>query len=96
MSARYSTGPGAVATSDDYVAAWNAVLATQPTAPAGYGDYSIPDWNGGQSNANFGGANTNLAIHDQVIFTVDPSQAGLWQFRLGIDFGLGGTLQLDG
>jgi hypothetical protein len=94
MQARNSGNPFAT-TSADYVNAWNAVLAAQPTPPAGYADQVIADWNGSQSNLlTGGGAATDLAYHDHVLFTAPTT--GLYSFRFGIDFGRGGTLLLDG
>ncbi len=94
MQARNSGDPGAT-TSAQYVAAWNAALAAQPTPPSGYADQFISDWDGSQSNRNTGGgAATDLAYHDHVVF--NAASAGTYFFRFGIDFGRGGTLLLDG
>lgn len=96
MQARNSGNPGATS-SADYVAAWNAVLASQPLPPPGYADQVIGDWDGTESNSfTGGGATTDLAYHDQAIFNVSAGQVGVWDFRLGIDFGFGGTLIVDG
>ncbi len=96
MQARSSGDPGATS-SADYVTAWNAVLSAEPTPPAGYADQVIADWNGNQSNSiTGGGASTDLAYHDTAVFTVGAGDAGTWSFRLGIDFGFGGTLLVDG
>src|ERR1700761_4622539 len=82
-----------LSTSGSYVAAWNALLASQPTPAPGYANQTVLDWNGSISNAiSGGGANTDLGYHDQVTFTVAPGQTGLWDFRFGVDFGFGGTL----
>jgi len=90
--------PSSFTGSADYVAGWTAVHAANPTAPAGYGDFTIADWDGFQNNQGLtgGGAATNLAFFDQATFDVSAADAGLWSFRLGIDFGLGGTLLVDG
>ncbi|THD60722.1 CCXG family PEP-CTERM protein [Phenylobacterium sp.] len=86
-----------LSTSASYVAAWNALLASQPTPAAGYANQTVTDWNGSVSNyISGGGANTDLGYHDQVTFTVAPGQTGLWDFRFGVDFGFGGTLIVDG
>jgi hypothetical protein len=87
------TWAGTFTNSASYVSAWNTVSAGQPTPDSGYGDQSIYNWNGSQSNAVFG-ADTNLAFHDQVVFTA--AETGTYNFRFGIDFGLGGTLLLNG
>ena len=91
--------PTTFASSADYVAGWNAVHAANVAAPAGYGDFTVADWNGNQNNQGLvgaGGAATNLAFFDQATFNVGAADAGIWSFRLGIDFGLGGTLLVDG
>jgi len=90
--------PSTFATSADYVAGWNAVHAANVAAPAGYGDFTVADWDGNQNNQGLsgGGSATDLAFFDQATFTVSAADAGLWSFRLGIDFGLGGTLLVDG
>jgi len=77
--------------SAQYVAAFNG-LAPQT---AGYLDQTLTAWNGSQSNSAAGGANTNLGYHDEVVFNVTAADAGVWTFRTGIDFGLGGTLIVD-
>jgi hypothetical protein len=96
MQARYFDGNATFTDSASYVNEWNAVLAGQPTAPTGYGDQTIADWNGSQNNSSVFGANTNIAYHDHVVFDVGSGQAGQWSFRMGIDFGYGGTLLVDG
>jgi len=96
MDARQWTPVGGFATSADYVTAWNTLLASQPTPPSGYGDQTIANWNGSQSNGAAFGSHNNVGYHDQVTFTVTPGQVGNWNFRFGIDFGFGGTFLLDG
>jgi hypothetical protein len=92
MSARQAFGNGGAVTSADYVNAWNAVAAT---STPGYTDQVIADWNGGQSNQyTGGGASNDIAYHDHVTF--NAGAGGLFAYRFGIDFGLGGTLLLDG
>jgi hypothetical protein len=96
MQARNSGDPGAN-NSAGYVAAWNAVLASQPTPPPGYADQVIADWDGNESNSfTGGGASGDLAYHDRAVFTVGATDGGVWRFRTGIDFGFGGTLLVDG
>src|SRR5690242_18548718 len=95
MQARNSGDPGAN-DSAGYVAAWNAVLASQPTPPPGYADQVIADWDGNESNSfTGGGASGDLAYHDRAVFTVGATDGGVWRFRTGIDFGFGGTLLVD-
>lgn len=99
IQTRSPTSQPSFSSSADYVNAWNALLASQPTAPAGYGDFVIDDWNGSQNNQSLvpgGGSNSNLAFHDKAVFYVDSADAGQWAFRFGVDFGWGGTLLLDG
>jgi hypothetical protein len=82
-----------------YVAGWATALAANPTAPAGYSQATVADWDGFQNNQSLavgGGVNGNLAFLDQATFTVTAADAGTWAFRLGVDFGYGGTLIVDG
>jgi len=94
MDARYYGGGATFTDSASYVNEWNTVIAAQPVASAGYGDQTIADWNGGQHNSGVFGANTNIAYHDKVVF--DVTTAGTWSFKMGVDFGYGGTLLVDG
>lgn len=96
MDARLWTPGTTFTTSADYVTEWTNLLAAQPTPPSGYGDQTIVNWNGGQSNGAAFGSHNNIGYHDKVVFTVAPGQVGGWAFRLGIDLGYGGTLLIDG
>lgn len=87
--------PTTFTTSAEYVAGWNTVVGTPSTLTAGYGDYSIPEWNGGVSNQSQGGAGSNIAFLYSVNFLVDAPDVGLWSFRAAPDFGYGGTMVLD-
>jgi hypothetical protein len=81
-----------------YVAGWQTALAANPTAPTGYSQATVADWNGSQNNQSLavgGGVDGNLAFFDQATFTVTAADAGTWAFQLGVDFGLGGTLIVD-
>ncbi len=48
------------------------------------------------STASLGLATRNYAFAAIVDFGVTASQAGLWSFRTGVDFGKGGALFIDG
>ncbi len=84
-------------TSQGYVNGWNTAFAANPTAPAGYATATVADWNGAVNNRSLtsNGVDGNLAFLDQATFTVTAADAGIWAFRVGIDFGLGGTLLID-
>ncbi len=75
-----------------------AAIATFDSLPAsttGYGCHTVATLDG-VNNQLSGGTMSNIAFHESAIFVVAPSQAGLWSFRWGPDFGWGGTLLLDG
>lgn len=93
IDSRYYDGSATFTNSASYVSEWLALASSPPTS--GYGLQTVTNWDGSQSNAIFG-SNTNIAFHDQVTFTVSAAQAGIWSFRIGPDFGYGGTLLVDG
>lgn len=72
----------------------DGLLATP--AGSGYCDASPAAWNGLSNQTNCGGGATNIAFHMGATFSVSPAQAGVWNFRIGPDFGLGGALFVDG
>ncbi len=84
------------ATAAGYVSNWAALAAAYPTAPAGYGSSTIAEWNDVSNQNTFSGWATDLAYRTLIQLTVDPAEAGTWDFRFGIDFGLGGVLLVDG
>ncbi|MGO8738049.1 CCXG family PEP-CTERM protein [Rhodoblastus sp.] len=81
--------------SADYVAAWDAALAAHPTPPSGYYFQTVPVWNN-VHNSGVGGSSGDLIYNDSVTFTVSSADEGTWSFKLGIDFGWGGTLIMNG
>ena len=93
-SGDYPNPPGS-GTSTDYVDLWDSLASEYPTPPAGYFFQTIPVWND-VSNSTAGGVDENLAYHDSVTFTVTGATEGTWSFRIGVDFGYGGALLVDG
>jgi uncharacterized repeat protein (TIGR01451 family)/MYXO-CTERM domain-containing protein len=76
-----------------------AIAAFDGLAPSttGYGCTTVATLDGVDNETPWsGGSQSDIAFHESAIFLVGPSQAGLWSFRWGPDFGLGGTLLLDG
>jgi uncharacterized repeat protein (TIGR01451 family)/MYXO-CTERM domain-containing protein len=85
----YSGGaPGSTAAA---IAAFDGLAAATGT----YGCTTVTTL-AGLNNAGQFGSNSGIAYHESAVFVVAPSEAGLWSFRWGGDFGLGGTLLLDG
>jgi len=83
------TSPGSTAAA---IAAFDGLA---PSA-AGYGCTTVTTLDGVDNQTQWSGSDMSIAFHESAIFVVAPSQAGLWSFRWGPDFGLGGTLLLDG
>ncbi len=96
MDARQYLGSATFTDSASYVSGWNTLLTAQAAPPSGYGDQTIANWNGSQSNGAAFGSHNNIGYHDKIVFKVAPGQVGQWAFRFGIDFGYGGTFLLDG
>jgi hypothetical protein len=99
MTVDYSTRPtssgGFFATPGDYAAHWNALETAMPVAPAGFcGNVSLASWDSASSQGTCGGPSGGVAFHTEVGIYV--STAGVWNFRIGPDYGLGGELLLDG
>jgi uncharacterized repeat protein (TIGR01451 family) len=68
-----------------------------PAVTTGYGCALIATLDGANNQTTFtDGVQMNIAYHESAVFDVSASQAGLWSFRWGVDFGGGGTLVLDG
>jgi hypothetical protein len=84
---------GSFTGSSDYVGAWSGL---SDSYTPGYHAQSFTNWDGQHNSGIPGGADTNLAYHDEVGFDVTQADAGSWTFQLGIDFGLGGTFLIDG
>ncbi|HEY4395006.1 MAG TPA: CCXG family PEP-CTERM protein [Polyangia bacterium] len=82
---------GAPGSTPAAIAAFDGLAAS----PSGYGCKGLSTLDGVNNGGQFGTSN-NIAYHEAVVFTVSPAQVGTWSFRWGVDFGLGGTLLLDG
>jgi hypothetical protein len=99
MTVTYSTRPtssgGFFASPGDYASHWASLEAAMPVAPAGFcGDVTLGAWTGASSQGTCGGPTGGVAFHTEVGFHVGTS--GVWNFRIGPDYGLGGELLLDG
>ena len=77
-------------------AGYISTITALMTAPAtrGYGDTSLNLYDNISNNRIFGGPQTNIASLSTFDFGV--TTAGVWDFRFGVDFGLGGAVALDG
>ena len=86
------------ATSQEYVENWN----TLPTSSLGYGDAGINIWDVtnpvpvDNHDLIFEGSLVDIAYLYTVDLAIDPSQVGNYEIQVAPDFGLGGTVLLDG
>jgi hypothetical protein len=86
----YSTA-GAQATGAAYKSVVDAAVAT---ATKGYGTASLAQFDKVTNKALFG-ASANIATEYTVDFYVSAAKAGVFNFRVGPDFGFGGAVFLD-
>ena len=70
-------------------------LAAAP-ATAGYGSTTVALFNNLSNQSVFSGSNSNIAYRYTISFGVTQALAGTWDFRVGVDFGRGGAVFLDG
>jgi len=75
-----------------YISTITALMAA-PATP-GYGDSSLSIYDNVSNNRIFGGPQTDIASLST--FDFGAATAGVWDFRFGVDFGLGGAVALDG
>jgi alpha-tubulin suppressor-like RCC1 family protein len=67
-----------------------------PVGGPGYGIAALADTTSFSNHASIpGGAKTHVASHLRATVVVPQDQAGTWTFRLGPDYGHGGTLLVD-
>lgn len=76
----------------DYENAVNALMAQAPTP--GYGDANPASFTDISNYTVFDGPNTDIA--SRTVLTFDVTDPGEWNFRMGVDFGHGGAVFLDG
>ena len=62
---------------------------------AGYGS-AFPVIYDNITNQGLFGSGTDIAFKSTVDFGVSAANAGIWEIRAGVDFGLGGALFVDG
>lgn len=78
-----TTADTAFNTASDGVAGYGCTFVNAYTGVSNVGLFSPPAQNG------------NFGWFAEVFFEVTPADAGVWQFRYGADFGLGGGLYVD-
>lgn len=83
---------GSQASADDYKSVVDAAVAV-PTA--GYGSTQVANYDNITNHGLFGSSNY-IAFKSTINFYVDSSNAGVWDLRSGVDFGMGGAAFLDG
>jgi hypothetical protein len=78
-------------------AAAEAAFDNAPASTSGYGCAIIPSYTGVNNQGLFGPPNINsdIGLSAESFFEVSPSEAGVWEFRYGADFGRGGGLYVD-
>ncbi len=89
------------ASSDQFLGSANAYRTTvegltASAATGGYCDASPTSWSGLSNQAVCGGVASDIAFDIRADFGVGSGLAGIWQFRVGPDFGRGGALFIDG
>ena len=84
---------GNISSTAEAIAAFNAL----PAGGAGYGRRQVDSLASWSNHSVFGGGSTsNLAYHTKFGVNVTDENEGVWGFRLGPDFGGGGTIVVDG
>jgi hypothetical protein len=73
-----------------------ALYNSLPTNVAGYGDGKISSLATYSNQQTVKGVDANIGYHMKVGITVAANQVGTWGFRVGPDFGYGGTIVVDG
>ncbi len=91
---RLSTASVGSSSATDVAASVEALMAAAPTA--GYCNATPAAWAGLSNQAVCGGSGGDIAFDITADFSVSAAAAGLWQFRIGPDFGRGGVLFVDG
>jgi hypothetical protein len=90
-----STGFSAAGPLGSAAAYKSTVEAAVASPTTGYGSMTLSSFDN-ISNHGLFGSNSNVAFDFTVSFNVDAVDAGLWEFRAGVDFGRGGAMFLDG
>ncbi len=79
-------------------AAYRTLIDGLAAAPAstGYGSTTVALFDNLSNQSVFGGSSTNIAYRYTISFGVTQALAGTWDLRVGVDFGRGGAVFLDG
>jgi hypothetical protein len=79
------------------LASAEAAFAVAPSNTNGYGCAIITAYTGVNNRNVFGppNRNSNIGLFAEAFFEVTATQAGVWEFRYGADFGRGGGLYVD-
>lgn len=74
-----------------------AAFYAAPASTPGYGCAILNSYTGVTNVGVFGPPNrpNDIGLYAEAFFEVTPAEAGVWQFRYGADFGLGGGLYVD-
>jgi hypothetical protein len=74
-----------------------SIFAALPAGVPGYGAVSLSDTAAFSNHTSIpSGVNHDVAYHLKATIAVNPPHVGDWGFRLGPDYGYGGTLLVDG
>jgi hypothetical protein len=90
----FETAPSTADRQTD-ASAYRTVVEEALVSPAARSS-TIPLFDNASKHSVFGGTTTNIAFHFAIEFEVTPAAAGDWGIRLGVDFGRGGAVFLDG
>lgn len=74
----------------------NVVDAAVVAATPGYGTSHPALFDNVSNHGLFGDTTQDIAFRFTINFGVSAAQAGIWDFRAGVDFGRGGAMFLDG
>jgi hypothetical protein len=86
---------GATPAAQTSAAAYKSVVTSAMNSTAYKGSKSVASYDNVQVNQYFGSIQ-NYAFESTINFGVTAQQAGVWNFRTGVDFGFGGALFIDG
>jgi hypothetical protein len=90
----FETAPSSAGPQAD-AAAYRTVVEDALTLP-GARSTVLSLFDNASNHAAFGGSTTNVAYRFTVEFEVTPAAASNWGIRIGVDFGRGGAVFLDG
>ena len=92
----YETRPYTAGVAPQSSAEAIAAFHDAPAGADGYGSTTLTTLSSMSNQGVFQGTDREIGYHVEATFLVGPADAGPWQLRAGMDFGLGGALLVDG